>query len=96
MKTPTQADRLFAYLRRNPGATSLDIIRDCHIVNTTGRISDLRARGVNIDCRKQGKLDCYYLIEPRIRIERRPLISAVSRRFFNIGTWPESVQVTLW
>lgn len=45
----TQADRLFAYLLRHPGASSLDIIRDLAIVNTTGRISDLRARGYRVD-----------------------------------------------
>lgn len=46
----TQTDRLIRYLRRNPGASSLDITLDCAIVNTTGRISDARARGLVIVC----------------------------------------------
>jgi Helix-turn-helix domain len=41
----TQVDRLYAYLRTHPGASSLDIVRDCGIVNTTGRISELRQAG---------------------------------------------------
>ena len=44
----TQADRLLAYLRANPGASSLEIVRDTLIINTTGRISDLRAKGHRI------------------------------------------------
>ena len=44
----TQSDRLLAYLRANPGASSLEIVRDLLIINTTGRISDLRARGIDV------------------------------------------------
>lgn len=47
----SQADRLLAYLRANPGASSLEIVRDLSVVNTTGRISDLRARGFQIQCK---------------------------------------------
>ena len=60
----SQAVRLLRYLRLNPGATSLDIIRDLGCVNTTGRISDLRARGHVIECRRRAdKFDGYWLIE---------------------------------
>lgn len=45
----TQTDRLLAYLRSRPGASSLEIVQDLRIVNTTGRISDLRAAGHTIE-----------------------------------------------
>lgn len=43
----SQCEVLLKYLitRGSMGATALDIIRDCHIVNTTARISDLRKLG---------------------------------------------------
>ena len=60
----SQIDRLLHYLRLNPGASSLDIIRDLDVVNTTGRISDLRARGHVIECRRRAdKYDGYWLVE---------------------------------
>jgi len=45
----TQPTRLLAYLKEHPGASSLEIVRDLAIVNTTGRISDLRDAGYRID-----------------------------------------------
>lgn len=45
----TQTTRLLQYLRDNPGCSSLDIIRDLSILNTTGRISDIRALGYIVD-----------------------------------------------
>jgi hypothetical protein len=61
----TQTTRLIAYLRRNPGASSLEIIRDLSIVNTTGRISDIRAMpGLDVDCRRRSDgCDGYWLTE---------------------------------
>ena len=49
MKKPTQAERLLTWLRQNPGSSSLDITLALRIVNTTGRISDLRASGLRIE-----------------------------------------------
>jgi hypothetical protein len=46
----TQSERLLAYLKSNPGASSLEITLATRIVNVTGRISDLRAAGHRIDC----------------------------------------------
>lgn len=59
-----QADRLLRFLRDNPGSSSLEITLSCDIVNVTGRISDLRAAGKVIDCRKRrdGR-DGYWLVE---------------------------------
>lgn len=44
----TQEERLLHYLYEHPGCSSLEIVRDLQIINTTGRISDLRAKGYRI------------------------------------------------
>jgi hypothetical protein len=46
----TQTERLIDYLRSHPEATSLDITLACGIINVTGRVSDLRAQGVEVRC----------------------------------------------
>ena len=62
----TQTARLIAYLRANPGASSLEITHALALVNVTGRVSDARAQGVAIECRKRadGRLG-YYIREAR-------------------------------
>ncbi len=66
MKKPTQSERLLVWLRQNPGASSLDITLALRIVNTTGRISDLRASGVVIDCvEDKSHVARYYVREQR-------------------------------
>jgi hypothetical protein len=64
----TQTDKLLAFLRLNPGASSLEITMACGIVNVTGRVSDLRASGTPVDCRKRtdGR-DGYWLGEGEAR-----------------------------
>ena len=64
MKPGTQSARLYAYLRENPGASSLEITLALGIVNVTGRVSDLRAEGIDVRCakRKDGR-DGYRLVE---------------------------------
>jgi helix-turn-helix protein len=61
----SQSDRLYWFLIDNPGASSLEITRACEIVNVTGRISDLRARGFVIDCRRRSwdGRDGYWLVQ---------------------------------
>ena len=59
----TQTARLLRYLRANPGASSLEIVRDLQIVNTTGRISDLRASGIEVVCRKVEGVSRFYVVE---------------------------------
>mgnify|MGYP001564346418 CR=1 FL=1 len=49
----TQAHRLLGYLRLNPGASSLEVTRDLLIVNVTGRVSDLRAKGYDVECKRR-------------------------------------------
>lgn len=59
-----QPMRLLRFLRLYPGATSLEITIALHLVNVTGRISDLRAAGYVIDCRRDGEgRDRYWLVE---------------------------------
>jgi len=60
-----QPMRVLRYLRDHPGASSLEITRDLYVVNVTGRVSDLRAAGHIITCRKgpDGR-DRYYVTEP--------------------------------
>lgn len=60
----TQCERLLAYLRAHPGASSLEITLDLGIVNVTGRISDLRAQGHDIVCVKERGVARYRLVEP--------------------------------
>ena len=61
----TQVQRLRDYLRRNPGASSLEITLALSIVNVTGRVSDLRTLpGVVVDCRRRSDgRDGYWLVE---------------------------------
>lgn len=61
----TQAARLRRFLNAHPGATSLEITFALDIVNVTGRVSDLRASGVGVDCRRRSDgRDGYWLAEP--------------------------------
>lgn len=57
----SQTQRLLAWLRANPGASSLEITIALKIVNVTGRVSDLRASGHVIDCREVDGVARYYL-----------------------------------
>ena len=49
----TQTARLLIYLTLNPGASSLEVTLACGIVNVTGRVSDLRAAGNIVECRRR-------------------------------------------
>ena len=61
----TQVEKLLAYLRENDGASSLEITMACGIVNVTGRVSDARAEGHVIECRRRrdGRQG-YYIVQP--------------------------------
>jgi hypothetical protein len=58
--------RVLRFLREHPGSSSLEITYALHVINVTGRVSDLRAAGYEIACRRHpdGK-DRYYVLEPR-------------------------------
>lgn len=59
----SQAERLLVYLAVNPGASSLEITLALGVVNVTGRVSDLRAAGNRVDCRKrEDGRDGYWLV----------------------------------
>ena len=66
LKLNGQPMRLLRWLRDHNGASSLEITQALFLVNVTGRISDLRAAGYRIDCRRapDGK-DRYFLAESR-------------------------------
>lgn len=62
----TQTARVVAFLRTHSQASSLEITLATGVVNTTGRISDARASGVEIVCetRSDGRKG-YRVVESR-------------------------------
>jgi biotin operon repressor len=67
--TMTQCEALSWYLRKYPGASSLEVTHDLKIVNVTGRVSDLRAQGVEVVCftREDGNKG-YRIVEPETQL----------------------------
>lgn len=66
----TQIGRLYAFLKANPGASSLEIQQAMRITNATGRISDLRRAGQRdgftvVKTRRSDGLDGYSVTDPR-------------------------------
>jgi hypothetical protein len=60
-----QSARLLDWLRANPGASSLEITYALQIVNVTGRVSDIRASGVVVDCREdKAGVARYRIVDP--------------------------------
>lgn len=61
----SQCDRVERFVRANPGASSLEITFATDCVNVTGRVSDLRARGLDVVCRKRADgRDGYVIVDP--------------------------------
>lgn len=61
----TQVERLVAFLRSHPEATSLEITIATSVVNVTGRISDARTQGVDVRCiRRFDGRQGYVVIDP--------------------------------
>ena len=58
----TQVDRLIAYLRSHPGATAMQLVTELRMPKYTSRISDARARGVDIECRRVEGVNRYWLV----------------------------------
>lgn len=66
----TQVERLERWLRQNPGSSSIEITMALHCVNVTGRVSDLRARGVNVECYRDKKgVARYRIVEEPVQLE---------------------------
>lgn len=66
LKIDGQPMRVLRYLREHPGASSLEITQALLVINVTGRVSDLRAAGYVIDCRRDPEgVDRYFVREPR-------------------------------
>ena len=70
MKPDGQPARLLRWLRSNPGASSLEITQALFLVNVTGRVSDLRAAGFVVECRRRPDGQVGYVV-----VERRPVTS---------------------
>ena len=64
----TQVDRLVAFLRSHPEATSLEVTLACGIVNVTGRVSDARAQGIDIVCERRSDGRQGYRVRERARV----------------------------
>ena len=68
--TPTQNDRVLAFLREHPGATAMDVGLGCHpwVSNPRARFSDLRDAGHIIDCiRRDDGHNGYWLREAPVQ-----------------------------
>ena len=65
----TQTQALLRYLRNHPGATSLEITLATSLVNVTGRVSDARALGYTVECRKRSDGNRGYWIVERAQME---------------------------
>lgn len=60
----TQVERLIAWLRANPGSSSLEITIGLRIVNVTGRVSDIRRiPGLDVECKTVDGVSRYFLRE---------------------------------
>lgn len=66
LKLDGQPMRVLRYLREHPGASSLELPQALYVVNVTGRVSDLRSAGYEIDCRRDPEgVDRYFVREAR-------------------------------
>ena len=65
----TQTERLLNYLRSRPGCSSLEIVQDLRIINTTGRISDLRKAGHVIEAQRDKRgVYRFWLVEKPVQM----------------------------
>ena len=60
----TQCERLEAELRKRP-LTPMQIINDLKIPKYTGRISDLRAKGLIVECDESKGYGVYSIVDNR-------------------------------
>jgi len=73
LKPDGQPARLLRFLREHPGASSLEVTQALYVVNVTGRISDLRAAGYDVQCRRRPDGADGYVV-----VEKRPVTGGVS------------------
>lgn len=60
----TQTTRLLRYLREHPGSSGLEIVMALRLPKYTGRISDLRAAGVDVRCERDREgVRRYHVVE---------------------------------
>ena len=65
----SQTERLIAYLRSHPGATAMQLVTELRMPKYTSRVSDARARGIEIECVKEGGLHRYYLRDTPVQLQ---------------------------
>jgi hypothetical protein len=65
MRKLTQAELLLRHLTNRPGATAMGLVTELGIPKYTSRISDLRAKGHVIECRKREDGELGYFIVPK-------------------------------
>ena len=68
-----QTTRLIRFLRTNPGSTSLDITLGIGVVNVTGRVSDLRAQGYDVQVHRDREGTFRYRLIEQRELGRRVL-----------------------
>ena len=61
----TQSQRVLAFLRAHGGSSTMELQLGLHpfVANPRARISDLRARGYVIECRRRGDVEGFYVVE---------------------------------
>ena len=59
----TQVERLVRYLHSHPGATAMQLVTELAMPKYTSRISDARAQGIDIVCRRENGLARYFVVE---------------------------------
>ena len=65
----TQADKLLALLRSEPSVSSLEVTLRAGIVNVTGRVSDLRAAGHDVEAKRDRQGVWRYRLHERPQTE---------------------------
>ena len=67
----TQTDRIVAFIRANPGCTTMQIQfgLDPFVANPRGRISDARAAGFDVVCARRSDGRLGYTVREAHRIE---------------------------
>lgn len=64
----TQTERVVRFIAEHPGCTVMDLTRglDPFVANVRARISDARAVGHNIECRKVDRGNGFYIVPQRV------------------------------
>lgn len=92
----SQTARLIAFLRANPGASSIELTLALRLVNVTGRVSDARASGHVIDARRVDGVFRYFLIEGQAEPGYAAFGADVIEQKMKIATSPIGAMLEAW